>query len=703
MEFKKTLISIFFFVGAFQGIHAQGLLKGSVETGAPGETICVKISIDGIAELISAQFILETETELVSFQEIKNFNLPGLTEDNFHESAPGILRFAWVDQTTLGTPIDPAAALFEVCYEIVSTELTTANVLFSEIPDVLEIELASSNFDVFGATQLTLEHGKIIINNGNAPDFSIRIDHSSGSMGSNVCVDVIAEEVLNVISQQYTILYDPDILSFTNIQSGAMEIPPAMYNGSIGSGNITIAWNDMNLIPLFLETNEVMYQLCFDLIGNEGETSVLEFENVVDQIEIGDANLNSLNPILESGSLSIEPFAGFSDVLKVNVFTEDGFSHNEDELYIKLNGEDLNQEANQQYVSAPNAVQSGPNTLTFYQEIANEIDYEWSTLDLVIGLKMILEQINYSPLSAISLDLDESGGINLNDFSLMRKAILQEPGLWIQPYFYVEENLTVPASIDIYNFGNFLEYSFDGVALADYSLNFTAYKKGQASSYLFQSNTIEDRSPVVLSFDDVYLEKGTPTVIEMTLEELQQDFHALKAGLVVEGGEITIHTESISNELSYFQPSNEKLNFLHASTSASDEFRFKIIVETNSSGYAANLIKLASYIQSELVYEDHAMVAVELEGRTINTQEQLKLELIPNPFFENLKIKIPTEYMDGQLHIYSTEGKMILSREIVSNEIMLDRSVLGPDAIYYVRVTNGASNETIKLISKTIK
>lgn len=703
MKLKKILTKLFFLASVFQGVHAQGLLKGSVETGAPGETVCVKISMDGIAELLTAQFVLETETELLTFQEIKNFNLPGLSEDNFHESAPGILRFAWVDPSTFGTPIDPAAALFEVCYEIVSTELTTANVLFSEIPDVLEIELATSTIDVFNAEQLTLEHGKVIINNGNAPDFSIRIDHSSGPVGATVCVDVIAEEVLNVISQQYTILYDPDIISFSTIESGAMEIPPSMFNGAIGTGIITIAWNDMNLIPLFLEPNETMYQLCFELIGSPGETSALEFETVVDQIEIGDANLNSLNPILESGSLSIEPFSGFSDVLKVNVFTEDGFSHNEDELNIKLNGEDLSQEANQQYVSAPNAVLTGLNTITFDQEIANELDYDWTTLDLVIGLKMILDQINYDPLAAISLDLDESGGINLNDFSLMRKAILQEPGLWIQPYFYVEQNLSIPASIDIYNFGNFLEYSFDGVALANYSLNFTAYKKGEASSYLFQSNTIEDRSPVVLAFDDVYLEKGTPTVIEMTLEELHQDFHAFKTGLVMEGGKITIHPESMSNEISFYQATDEKLNLLYASSNTSNEFSFKITVETNVNGYAANLIKQASYIESELVYEDHTMVAVELEGRTTSTQEQLKLELSPNPFFENLKITIPTEYMDGQLHIYSTEGKMILSREIVSNEIMLDRSVLGPDAIYYVRVTNGASNETIKLISKTIK
>ncbi len=704
MKIKNILISIIFLIVSAHGLQSQVLLKGSVETGAPGETVCVKINMDGISELISAQFVLETDTNLLAFRAVQNFNLPGLSEDNFHESAPGILRFAWVDPSTFGTPILGSDALFEVCYEIVSTELTTANVWFAEIQDVLEIEIVSSAFDIFTLEEVNIESGKIIINNGNTPNFAIRIDHRSGFAGSNVCVDVIAEEVLNVISQQYSILYDPDIISFTNINSGAMEIPPSMYNGSIGSGLITIAWNDMNLIPLFLEPNEMMYQLCFDLVGNEGETAPLEFDYSTNQVEIGDANLNSLNPLLTPGSISIDPSSGISDILKVNVFSENGFSHNEDELSISLNGEELIQESNQQYISAVNAVESGSNILTFYQAVAFGDSYNnFSTLDLVLGLKMILNQISFDPLAAISLDIDESGGINLNDFSIMRKAILQEPGIQIQPYFYVEEKLTFPASIDIYDFGNFHEYIFDGDALSDYHLNFTAYNKGQASSYLFQSNDIEDRAPAVLSFDDVYIEKGTPSIIELTLEEGSQNFHALKVGLVLEGGKISIHPESITNELSYYQPSDEKLHFLHASTVASDDFSIKIIVETNSSGHAANLIKQASYLESELVYEDHSMVAVELEGKTTNTQEQVKLEVMPNPFFENLRIKIPTAYMDGQLYIYSTEGKEILSREIVSNEIMLDRSVLGPDAIYYVRVTNSTSNETIKLISKTIK
>ena len=705
MKIKNIVVAIILLLGITNLVQAQVILKGSLETGAPGETVCIKIGIEGISEIVAAQFIIETDTDLLSFKEFKNFNLPGLSTDNFNESAPGILRFAWVDPSTFGTAIEGSDILYEVCYEIVSAELTTTNVLFSEIENVLEIELAQNATDIFGLVEIELDHGKVIINNGNAPNFAIRIDHRSGLMGSNICVDVIAEEVLNVISQQYAITYDPDILSFTGIESGAMDLSPDMFNANIASGIISISWIEMNLVPLFLEPEEKMYQLCFDLIGSEGESAALEFEDVFDQIEIGDANLNTLNPILSPGSLTIDFASGLSDILTVNVYSENGLSHNEEELTIRLNGEELTQESTQQYNSAANAVISGSNLLSFYQNPPlSENDNAWSTLDLVLGIKMILEQINHSAISAISLDLDESGGLNLNDFSLLRKVLLQEPGIEIQPYFYIEQEQALSSTIDIYNFGNFNEYSFEGIAQSNYNLNFTAYKKGSASSYLFQSDELEDRSPVTLSFNDVYLEQGKPTIIELQLEDLNQKYHAIKGGLFIEDGSIEIVQENLNNDFSFYQATDQSINFLYASPESEEDFKLKLIVKTNVGGKAANLLKQASYIKNELVYEDYSIATVALKGRVIETsaEDQINLELMPNPFFENLRIKIPEKYMDGALHIYSTEGKEILSRKIVSNDLMLDRSVLGPDAIYYVRVTKGTSNETIKLISKTI-
>ena len=115
--------------------------------------------------------------------------------------------------------------------------------------------------------------------------------------GSMVCVDVTASNFTNILSFQYTVSYDPAILSYSAINP--INIPPDLLFGVPNPGNITVIWNDTNFPPTgqTIADDVVLYEICFTAIGNLGDVSPITFSGDLTPVEVTAADGNNSLPI----------------------------------------------------------------------------------------------------------------------------------------------------------------------------------------------------------------------------------------------------------------------------------------------------------------------------------------------------------------------------------------------------------------------
>ena len=101
-------------------VNAQGfdLLIDSVEVQG-GQDVCVGIRAKGYIELISLQFVLSWDAQVIALKQTKNYNLPGMSATDFSYSQPNHLIFAWADPAAQCVSKDSGEILFEVCFSAI--------------------------------------------------------------------------------------------------------------------------------------------------------------------------------------------------------------------------------------------------------------------------------------------------------------------------------------------------------------------------------------------------------------------------------------------------------------------------------------------------------------------------------------------------------------------------------------------------------
>jgi gliding motility-associated-like protein len=139
----------------------------------------------------------------------------------------------------------------------------------------------------------------VTIEDGKSCGFSFQIDvpvcqalemeavSTSGSAGSTVCMDFTVADFNDIDGIQYSILYDPSILAFNSAQGFNAGAPFLGIGNFFDSGtSINLQWTNFLLDGATIPDGEVLFQLCFDLIGVNGDCSPIEFSGDPVEIEI---------------------------------------------------------------------------------------------------------------------------------------------------------------------------------------------------------------------------------------------------------------------------------------------------------------------------------------------------------------------------------------------------------------------------------
>ena len=123
-----------------------------------------------------------------------------------------------------------------------------------------------------------------------ADELTINISSECAETGSNVCFDVTVEDFNSLVGWQYSITWDATILEFSNVvipQFNQMNLKDEDFARVDGEVNVLrTAWISDMVIPLNLDNGTLIYQICYDVVGEGGGQTNITIGNDPLVIEI---------------------------------------------------------------------------------------------------------------------------------------------------------------------------------------------------------------------------------------------------------------------------------------------------------------------------------------------------------------------------------------------------------------------------------
>ena len=268
--------------------------------GMVGEELCVSVTADNFANIVSAQFTITYDQTMMQFNGASNFNLENLSASNFGSGANGVITFSWTaTNPAIGATVPNGTEIFELCFAPASGGTTTVGIGDSPV-----------NIEVIDANEVPVDpvltdSGLITIEGPSFEGFGFIItDNDMVEAGTNVCVDVTVQDFIDVISMQYTLNYDPNILTFTSVIPNLVDLdmsdfalPPTDHP----EGIITLSWfaDTQFATGVTLQNGTTVFTLCFDVAPGvaDGTSTSITFGNSPTTIEVIDVNEAVVEPV----------------------------------------------------------------------------------------------------------------------------------------------------------------------------------------------------------------------------------------------------------------------------------------------------------------------------------------------------------------------------------------------------------------------
>ena len=154
---------------------------------------------------------------------------------------------------------------------------------------------------------------------------NLEIGCATSNGQNSICVPVKGNDLLDIAAIQSTFQWDPSILTFTGINEVSMS-DVQFGSDNIAEGILRWLW----IVPLGTESKsydeETLFELCFDVIGGEGEITEI---NLIDQsdlmmeITVTNPELASFRPSTKNGHVIIGTGDCDEDISSTSV--RDGF------------------------------------------------------------------------------------------------------------------------------------------------------------------------------------------------------------------------------------------------------------------------------------------------------------------------------------------------------------------------------------------
>jgi hypothetical protein len=342
-----------------------------------------------------------------------------------------------------------------------------------------------------------------------------------------------------------------------------------------------------------------------------------------------------------------------------------------------------------------------------------------STLDLVFIQRHILGLgLLDSPYKMIAADANNSNSISAADILQIRKVILgvtddfQGGDCW--KYVPTSYNFTNPYA----PWGYDTNIEFNDMSQSQYNKDFYAIKVGDVNgSYanFMDGNTVQNRSLVMLSMPDIYLEGNEDNILVPVYASNFEELMGMQFTLETHGStEIT----GIKSGLLRVGSDNLVLHDANGSVAAvswntagdvaveRDEALFYLQLNSGKKGMLSEMIRISDDVAEAALYRNFETFDLELDFRIEDADEQQYAlgQNRPNPFNNSTEITytIPVD-QEIVLTIFDTNGKLVKqyreTKEKGTHTITVESEELNGYGIYFYTIETDDFVETRKMIN----
>ncbi|MBV6427972.1 MAG: hypothetical protein KIPDCIKN_02495 [Haliscomenobacter sp.] len=298
---KKLLASIAFVIAASTAVWAQPTFYFSSGSPCTGETYCVDITVKDFTDIASLKFPIYFNPKVVEFTGVQNLNLNELDLGDFDltRTAEGLIFLNWEgDVCENPNPKDvtlpDSTRIFSLCFKALGGYGTTSEVgitddpklIGDEDPEPIIVKRPPACFNI------GLVQRKGLISTCVRP-LSLIASNVKGNTGDLVCTNVSVVGFDGLTSLQFTMDYDSTFLEFSNVINTEKLVNLGRESfgtpdrPNIGKGRLTLSWNwtDIQRPSISLPDSTVIFQVCFNIIGDCESSSEVSFSSSLTPLE----------------------------------------------------------------------------------------------------------------------------------------------------------------------------------------------------------------------------------------------------------------------------------------------------------------------------------------------------------------------------------------------------------------------------------
>lgn len=263
----------------------DGIINIANVLATPNESVCVPVTVRDFNNIAAMQFSLDWDATILAFTGTQNFGLTDLAASSFNtdNATTGNVSVAWFDQAAQGITLQDDVVIFEICFNVLGSTGASSTIVFSDVPTPRELATVDQTIDFLGT------NGSVTV--GATPpsgDEILNIGSFTGSNGENICMPVTLRDFDEIASVQFSLAWDPTVLQFTETTNfGLPDLNAASFNtdGS-ANGQLAVAWFDQAAQGVTLADGTTAFEVCFDIIGAEGESTSIQFTDIPTPREI---------------------------------------------------------------------------------------------------------------------------------------------------------------------------------------------------------------------------------------------------------------------------------------------------------------------------------------------------------------------------------------------------------------------------------
>lgn len=299
--------------GDGNGDNPLSVILGTVN-GEPGEEVCVPMSVRDFVDIVSFQFSINYNANIMTFSGATNVTLDGLS-GNIREGSSGNISISWNEDNAEGISLDNNAVIAELCFQLNSEGTSTLAISGAPTPIEVVDEAGSNTGENIG---LTPTNGRITSGSGGGgggggggtgggdnccaiSGFAIIANDVDVTPGSNFCVDITANDFENILTMQFSMEWNPSIIQYTGVQNfGLPDLVEESFNpANTSNGRLPVSWSQNNTEPVTItnsscEDRPVLFQVCFSAIGAENTSSNFTFSGNPTSVEVVDGDGNEV-------------------------------------------------------------------------------------------------------------------------------------------------------------------------------------------------------------------------------------------------------------------------------------------------------------------------------------------------------------------------------------------------------------------------